>query len=175
MQNQRLEAIDASGHGLRVEFEWRGDRFGHSIVLVSGGAPGSIPLLKSIEGTAGEAWPPSPPLQSLSLETLPDGRKVALLVGMAGRSHWSASIEALPDRPALVFDIACRRGQEAEALGSAYQPAAGTDERRNLICAAGTALQEDERALRFFPQVQASVGSTVRWKYTVELKHDAAA
>ena len=61
----------------------------------------SRPLLESIEGTATDDWPPSPPLQSLSIETLPDGRRVALLVGMAGRSHWSASIEAVASAPSL--------------------------------------------------------------------------
>src|SRR5436190_4759521 len=85
-----IEASHPDGLRLRAEFIWHGDRFAHIISLVN--PHGDIqPLLESIEGTTADDWPSSPPLQSLSVEKLPDGRPVALLVGMAGGSHWSAS------------------------------------------------------------------------------------
>src|SRR6187401_2284712 len=77
--------------GLRVEFLWCGDRFAHVVSLADPDGE-AIPLWRSEEGEA----IPCPPLQDLSIETLPDGRRVALLVGKAGRGHWSASIETAP-------------------------------------------------------------------------------
>src|SRR5688572_22582104 len=119
----RSETIDAAspdGRVLRVEFIWRGDRYVHCISLVEPSGEVSS-LLESIEGDPDDVWPSSPPLQSLSLETRPDGRQVALLVGMAGGSHWSASIEALPNAGELAFDIACRHTKQPAQLGSQYQ------------------------------------------------------
>src|SRR5439155_1224637 len=120
MQPGAIEAYDASGSGLRVEFVWRGDRYGHMISEV--GPAGVVePLLESIEGTAADQWPASPPLQTLSVEELPGERRVALLVGMAGGSHWSASIEAVAEKGELIFDIACRHAAAPVWLGSRYR------------------------------------------------------
>lgn len=46
-----------------LEFYPHDDRVGHTIGLVDN--DGYIPLLKSIEGHAEDAWPPSPPIQEL--------------------------------------------------------------------------------------------------------------
>ena len=120
MQNEVLEATTASGVGLRVEFVWQGDRFGHVVSLID--ANGTvIKLLESVEGTANDPWPPSPPLQSLHLQMLPADRRAALLVGMAGRSHWSASIETAPSPRAIQFDIACRSSDSEAPLRSRYK------------------------------------------------------
>ena len=48
---------------------------------------GSELLLTSVEGTAHNRWPPSPPLQSLAIEERGE-QTVALAVGMAGGAHW---------------------------------------------------------------------------------------
>jgi hypothetical protein len=118
-----IESQRTGDLALRVEFVWERDRYRHLIALAH--RDGSAePCLESVEGNADDAWPASPPLQSLSIETLADGRRVALLVGMAGGSHWSASIEPAIDSASLVFDIACRTAGEAAALGSQYAPAA---------------------------------------------------
>ena len=42
-------------------------------------------------------------------------------MGMAGGSHWSASIEQYPAERALRFDIACRAKSRPENLGSRYR------------------------------------------------------
>jgi hypothetical protein len=119
MRNVVLEATGANDVCLRVEFVWHGDRYGHLVSIIdSSGQP--LPLLESIEGTPSDNWPPSPPLQSLSIETLPDGRRAALLVGMAGGSHWSASVEAASDEASIRFDVACRMGSEGALLGNRY-------------------------------------------------------
>ena len=78
-------------------------------------------LLASVEGTAAEPWPASPPFQQAHLESRPGGRQVVLLVGMAGSSHWSASVEIDPASDAALFDVACRMHGRADWLGSRYR------------------------------------------------------
>lgn len=192
-EKQVLESLNAA-EGLRVEFVWRTDRFGHVISWVDSNG-GAVPLLESMEGRADDPWPESPPLQSLSLETLPGGQRVALLVGMAGRSHWSASIEPVTLQAALQFDVACRIGGGDPALGSCYRPAAGCPSVRfsgagdrswleatygdfSLIITRIDAerlpavLQRDERALVILPQIAPGVTKTARWRYRIELFRD---
>jgi hypothetical protein len=114
-----LEARNAAGDGLRATFFWRVDRYAHRIERLENGV--AITLLESIEGSELDRWPPSPPLQQLHVESLADGRDVALLVGMAGESHWSLSAEREPGAEALVFDVACRVKNQNPQLGSAYR------------------------------------------------------
>ena len=93
-----------------------------------------VPLLESVEGTPSDDWPASPPLQSLQRRRSCRTAAAALLVGMAGRSHWSASVEAGPRPAALVFDIACRHTQRPSAwLGSRYRGGRRPDERCRRI------------------------------------------
>ena len=100
-----------------VEFTRRGDRLAHVISqLVDGQAR---PLLSSIEGTPSDEWPPSPPLQEVHFESR-SGVELALPVGMAGKSHWSISIELCVATGRLTFDVACRVRSVPEFLGSTY-------------------------------------------------------
>jgi len=163
----RSESLDATAFGLvlRVEFVWRGDRYGHVISVVHSGV--AQPLLESLEGTPTDDWPPSPPLQSLHRETLPDGRSALLLVGAAGRSHWSASVEAAPCEPKLIFDLACRHGKESGWLGCRYSAAGAAGEQLAI---------ESDAAAASWPAAGAVVrpavitGPTTRWRYSVSLK-----
>jgi hypothetical protein len=182
-----MEARNALGMGLRVEFERRGDRFGHVILLVMPGEE-AVPLLESVEGGPSEDWPPSPPLQSLSIETLPDGRRAALLVGMAGKSHWSASIEAAtPGEAALVFDVACRAGSIGGQPLSTYRTkdgarlrrvadqrveVSGRDSTSRLRIESGpleTFAIINEREFSIAAIAATSSKNTQRWKYRIEL------
>jgi hypothetical protein len=114
----------------RVEFLSSGDRVAHVVSIAGHQGEGErhwIELLRTIESSPEVAWPASPPLQELHIESR-DGTDVALLVGRAGKSHWSASISFEQPRgegdgvsEQLVFDIACRVSTLPEALGSAYQ------------------------------------------------------
>jgi hypothetical protein len=105
------------GERLQVRFDWIGDRYEHSVLAHCG--DGSVVALRSAEGTSLESWPASPPLQQLSFLDLPDSRRVALLVGMAGQSHWSLSVTSGPDE--LVFEAACRVNKRPERLCSEYR------------------------------------------------------
>ena len=59
-----IESLDASGDGLRLEFDWFGDRFGHQIFGVR--KDQAVPLFKSVEGEIDQIWPISPPLQEFN-------------------------------------------------------------------------------------------------------------
>jgi hypothetical protein len=99
-------------------FERKADRYEHRIIYSK--PDGSNGTLASREGRPDESWPPSPALQSLNLETRPDGKQTIMLVGMAGRSHWSMSVEADLAQNRLAFDIACRMHEPPVWLGSSY-------------------------------------------------------
>lgn len=95
------------------------DRIGNSLWFVD-----DTPCLiwRSVEGSAAESWPSSPPLQELVCENVSaGGRPVLLGVGMSGRSHWSATIEGDAMTEAIAFDIACRAAQRPERLASTYE------------------------------------------------------
>jgi hypothetical protein len=114
----------AGGAVLRVDFDRAHDRWKHrvSLDLPAGSSLVSpVLLFESSEGTSEDDWPISPPLQFVSIETRPKKLPVALLMGMAGGSHWSASIEQHPAEQMLRFDIACRAGSRPEQLGSRYR------------------------------------------------------
>ena len=120
LSDQQLQCMRPDGVGLQLRFRWVHDRFAHQISLVAGADV--VPLLQSLEQSdADPAWPTSPPLQQLHLEDRPDG-PAAMLVGMAGRSHWSMSVECRTATIRLKFDVACRLHQRpASPLGCRYQ------------------------------------------------------
>src|SRR5262249_54234182 len=102
-----------------VTFARQGDRFGHTIALVDSG--GEQPLLESIEGSPDDLWPASPALQELHVENRGSVGPVALLVGMAGRSQWSASIPIDLAMNRVVFDLACRVRDVPQHVGCSYR------------------------------------------------------
>lgn len=120
----RLELPIGNEMVLRVDFDRAGDRWRHRVLLVvpeGTGVVGPVLLLESLEGTSEHDWPVSPPLQFVSIETRPKKPPVALLMGMSGDGHWSASIEQLPAERTIRFDIACRAKSRPENLGSRYR------------------------------------------------------
>ncbi|MEO8498315.1 MAG: hypothetical protein ABI614_24905 [Planctomycetota bacterium] len=179
-----LKAMNADNVGLQVEFAWRQDRHRHTISLLVDDCANTV--FESFEGSSVDDWPPSPPLQQLSVEELRPQSQVALLVGMAGKSHWSISVEPAGDRAAFVFDVACRSNGPAERLGSAYllpadQLAANGDHHAvieiegrsiQLRCdregATAAAVKVDPSGLWIAPTV-INAGGTTRWRYTIEL------
>jgi hypothetical protein len=120
MRSEALETTGQDGLSLRVEFLWHVDRYRHVVSVIQPSGL-SIPLLESIEGSPVDDWPPSPPLQNLHLDAQPGGRRVGLLVGMSGQSHWSASIGPTTNGTGLVFDVACRAGRSPGRLLTTYR------------------------------------------------------
>lgn len=172
---------------LIAQFARQGDRYAHHVCLGDGRR--TRELLHSCEGTNETDWPTAPPLQQLTAQDLDGGRRVLLLVGQAGRSHWSLSVEPDEAAAALTFDVACRLQQEPEWLGSTYRwsdslhvtldgPAVelncGTAHCRLLLPAADTAdALTAETGLRRLsvtaPAGSSSLPRTVRWKYRLEV------
>jgi hypothetical protein len=109
-----------------VSFTWSGDRWQHAVAAADGRC------WRSIEGAgpAGEdpRWPASPALVEVSL-VVAGSRPAVLGVGLAGRSHFSLSVVACPDRPdTLLFEAACRIAEPAGWLGSTYDGDGGREQ-----------------------------------------------
>lgn len=131
--------------GTTLAFAWAGDRWRHTVTLASG------EVIESLEGPADAGdprWPASPPLVEVSELRTARG-PAALAVGLAGRSHFSASISPLVGRDGvLLFEIACRFHDQPAWLGSSYLRAG-----RPVRIAARTSHLE--------------APGTVQWAYTI--------
>ncbi|GAA4439646.1 hypothetical protein [Bremerella cremea] len=112
-----VESIREDGVGLFVHFVKQKDRFGHVLALVQGEE--CTPLFASIEGTDEEDWPESPPYQEVHMEDRGDS-SVALLVGKAGHSHWSAAVEPTSKPGGLQYAVACRMQDYPRCMCSRY-------------------------------------------------------
>jgi len=118
--------LDAGG--LAVVFTWSGDRWTHR-VTTAGAAEDAV--WASLDGpwppTGGDPrWPASPVLVELSRVALPGtataGGQAIVGVGLAGRSHFSASIAPDPTvTDGIRFEIACRLHEPPDWLGSTYR------------------------------------------------------
>lgn len=117
---------------LQVVLRYENDRWQHAVGLQEAG---EVRLLAhSVEGRQDDLWPPSPAFQELHVEERAE-RRVTFLTGMAGSSHWSASITCDPARNLATFDVACRCKQTPTWLGSLYQVAesVSVDSRDSII------------------------------------------
>lgn len=124
VQRARREISEVlRGGGLAVGFHWIGDRYRHEIGVDEAGD--FLPLLISAEDDAEQSWPPSPPLQHLDIVSHENGIQVAFLVGMAGRSHWSASVELDGEDREVRVDVACRADRQPSRLATTYRMAEG--------------------------------------------------
>lgn len=112
-----IESIGADGVGLFVGFSRRLDRVGHVVSLVEGDH--CTPLFASLEGDDQEDWPTSPPLQEVHIENR-GGSLVAMLVGMAGDSHWSVAMDPLAGEVGIMVAVACRIKQHPVRICSRY-------------------------------------------------------
>jgi hypothetical protein len=120
-----ISRVADNGGRLRLRFVRLGDRVHHTVEWLDP-AMAATALIESREGQASDNWPASPPLQQLLIEPRGAAGHVALLVGMAGRSHWSLSIEPLADRVGFRFDAACRIGGPPGWLGHTWRIVPGS-------------------------------------------------
>jgi hypothetical protein len=150
---------------LRVVFDQLSDRTGHRIEVLRNDA--WISVLESVEGSADDDWPKSPALQTVHVEARPTG-SVALLVGMAGKSHWSASVAADEASGRVVFDVACRVAREPEWLGTTYRR---RDMNVSQVVVESSLISENSESAVIRPQQELSsaLPRTVQWKYVVRL------
>jgi hypothetical protein len=135
------------GGSLRITFPAGDDRYPHTIAAVDGDR--LLPFLASAEGSPNDFWPPSPPLKDLHFEQLDDNHRIAMLVGLSGRSHWSMSVEIEPVSGRVLFDVACRLHEEPPVpLASTYRTMVAAEQvaERAIELAAPDALLRIEAA-----------------------------
>lgn len=102
-----------------IHFEWAGDRWRHRVTI------DGVPVAESVEGVTpahvDPRWPASPVIVETHLTAV--AKRVAIVgVGIAGRSHFSASIVPHPHlSDTLLFELACRIQEQPLWLGSTYR------------------------------------------------------
>jgi hypothetical protein len=135
-----------------------------------------------LEGLPSDDWPPSPAFQQLLVEPRGPARHVALLVGMSGTSHWSASVEPVPGEAAFDFDVACRARQSPAKLSASYEEliersptddSADIDRLGRLVITAEPSAQLLRTADGWI--IQAEIADrrgpcTFRWRYRIALQ-----
>jgi hypothetical protein len=175
MRNGSISASSPNGLVLRVDFEWWQDRYRHTISIIDQDGA-TTPFLQSIEGSTEQDWPPSPPFQTLSVEWMSDSRTVALLVGMAGGSHWSASVEPAIGEAKIVFDIACRYIPDRRfprppgRLGSSYLTISPLVNNRLSIESSDATVLDASGVIEIVPREITTAGTT-RWRFTLCTKY----
>ena len=154
-------------HGrVEVVFNWSGDRWVHRVAIAQPEGPASG--WESVEGPVSPHldphWPASPPMVEL-MESTAQGRRVLLGVGLAGRSHFSASWAPHPLlSDTLLVEIACRIHAGPGWLGSTYRPLEeATPQPAVLQLAASTTGGKPHKSGR----TGASPPRTVQWSYTI--------
>lgn len=172
---------------LRLRWEKKNDQFGHIVEVEWSDM--WIPLLASRDELQEGQIPRSPPVQEL--ERPAEG--LALAVGMAGKNHWSMSVQNVTPSD-IDFDVACRVHERPIVMGSTYRElsaklvtcdARGARWRMEhaaggsmtpftpcltLSCQAGTV--EHDGDLRIRPDIalmQADLPVTIRWRYLLRL------
>jgi len=105
---------------------WSGDRWTHRITIEGSEASADWTSLDGALSPGDDPrWPASPVLVELSRVAVPGGsgdRAAIVGVGLAGRSHFSASIAVDPsDADMIRFEIACRLHEPPGWLGSTYR------------------------------------------------------
>lgn len=172
------------GATLRVVFARAGDRFTHRVEVGQDG--GWQVVAEALEGALDDAWPPSPPLQQLHTEARAADQTVALLVGMAGRGHWSLVVEPTADGTAFLFDAACRVSVVPAWLGSSYRVFDATRNADGVVLGRGEfgsvvladaadaavgklAISSDEpgRVRCQLAEMNARLPTTFRWRYRI--------
>lgn len=174
------EPVLLTSGGLSVVLSRVADRFRHEVLITT--AETRV-MLTSLEGTDDQAWPPSPPFQELHTRQSSAGVDAVMLVGRAGRSHWSASIELDRSQEAVLFDVACRSSGPIHWLGSSYQwlgnALAVSEEGQTVLGSSDFQLdvlegqakvsdQGETHVLSIVPVwTVSSASQTIRWRYRI--------
>lgn len=154
-------AATLEADGLRVVFFKQGDRYAHRIETFDDVQRHWVPVLESLEGTPDDDWLPSPPFQQLHVEQRTNG-PVILLIGMAGRTHWSAAVEVADDRKAITFDVAARLQSPPRQLRSTYRR---NSESPAVIIRSDSKTEYDPPCVA--PDVAVPIPGTIAWKYAI--------
>ena len=164
----RLPSINNDGIGLRVDFDWAGDRFRHSVTGIQ-------------QDRSQLAWEAqleqSPVFQHLHQQTDDQGRPVLLLVGAADHIHWSMSVHAA-NAGTLCFDVAGRvpgemalESLQNKCLSSYARPAAVEKKSKKveivLVTGSDALLHTSGSITTISAEIPPGIKfpCTVRWRY----------
>ncbi|RIK76440.1 MAG: hypothetical protein DCC67_13910 [Planctomycetota bacterium] len=119
-----LDALDELGRGIRLSFEWRGDRYGHTICGVNGDE--AVPIAVSVDERGSGDGPLSPPVQEIREIADATGGRQLMLIGAAAGAHWSMTVRAAAEENQryLEFDVAVRVQKPPAPLGIALDAVA---------------------------------------------------
>ncbi len=155
-------AASITADGLRVEFRWQGDRFGHAILLVDGDH--RQPIWQSVD-----ADPDGPVFQELHEQAGDDGQPILFLSGAGEGAHWSMSVHR--EGREILFDVAARITRAPVDRSIQYSTDADDWSRVRLQSRShGTTI--DPAALRVTLRhalaASESPPTTARWKYSAD-------
>ena len=152
---------------LRLRFEKQGDRYAQVIEVSD--AHGWSPIARSVEGTADQTWPHSPPWQELTQEHHATSQQIIFTVGKAGTSHWSGSFSKLP-AGGIRCEIACRTSRVPHFLGTTLRSVIkDLPEQLQILTTPETKLVREPQLLTLKPaSIPLQFPATVVWNYTIE-------
>lgn len=158
-----------------VQFFRTAHQFGHCVSWTTGEQ--TIEMITNVE--AGMDWPPSPPVQDVHFEDR-DANQILFGVGMAGKSHYSLSIES-NRRDKLSFEFACHLKEPPQFLGVTYHLGRRSTEVDNLVADQITPLEnstvlveedlDESTSLIIQPKSteRAEIPATVQWGFKIQI------
>ena len=154
---------------LRLRFEKQGDRYAQ-IIEVSD-AHGWSPIARSVEGTADQTWPASPPWQELTQEHHATSQQLVFTVGKAGTAHWSGAFSKLP-AGGIRCEIACRTSRTPQLVGTTYRSVLKDLPAQLLIrTTPETQILREPREVTLKPaSIPLQFPATLVWNYMLEWK-----
>ena len=188
------ESVVIRADDIFAVFHRENQRWIHHIDLPrDAGAPEVV--MRSLEGAADDAWPPSPVIQQLEVQLQEGAVSSVMGLGMSGPVHWSLSCRAAPhplpglsEIKCLLFEVACRLPGAFERVGTCYHVVpeiAATQVKQNIlytsrigawsVSANGATISNMNQTLRFdaFDEVDDPAPRTVQWAYAINRVSDA--
>jgi hypothetical protein len=166
-----LPSLDENGIGLTIEFEWREDRFVHSVSVVKGDS-------RHVAWESQDVEDHGPVFQQIHEQEDDTGRSMVLLMGASHCTNWSMSVQAT-EPGTLCFDVASRTSNESSEKSAETQQAShyfrASKAEEFLMKCAVIALSDSKETHVFQDSVRTSIWSesesvleqpaTIRWKY----------
>ena len=150
---------------ISVEFTWNNDRWHHCFRIDQKNCLHSVEkdgiTQSNVERTAphgiSDTWPASPVITEVT-PTEAMGRQALVAIGLAGRSHFSASLTASEtDEDSILIEVACRAQEAPKWLGSTYYRY-GKSPPDDLIVIQPKAIDPFERPVTILWSYRVSVG-----------------
>lgn len=160
-QSIQRPPLRLSAGRMKVEFSWHHDRWAHRIHI------DNQPTWESLEGSPAtlvpeisDHWPASPVFTEIMLTETTRGPAL-LGVGLAGRSHFSASLTAASETPdTILVEVACRLHEPPGWLGSVY---------RRLVSGMAGHMETSSVCISPAPVEAKRIPMTTCWNYRIGL------